>query len=271
METMARYFRFPEGFEQVLYLSQVQQALAIKTAAEGWRRLQPRCMGTLYWQLNDNWPVASWSSIEYGGKWKHLHYQAKRFYAPAAIVAVPVGQTNEIWAINDYGYPMTAEVKLDCLTFEGQSMKSINLTKEVAPRSALLLGTYPASTFGSEADRESRFVSLEMKAKVNGQTQTCRNDFFFNTFKKCELGDATVTVKTEKRGNEWLVTLTTDKPAFFVWLNVPQAKGEFSDNSFTLLPGKPITLSYCPKGDNPLSYEAFCKQLSVTHLRKTYR
>jgi beta-mannosidase len=271
METMARYFRFPEGFEHVLYLSQVQQALAIKTAAEGWRRLQPRCMGTLYWQLNDNWPVASWSSIEYGGKWKHLHYQAKRFYAPAAIVAVPVGQAHEIWAINDYGYPLTAEVKLDCLTFEGQSIKSINLTKEVAPRSALLLGTYPASTFGSESERESRFVSLEMNAKVNGQMQTSKNDFFFNTFKKCELGDATVMVKTEKRGNDWLVTLTTDKPAFFVWLNVPQAKGEFNDNSFTLLPGKPITLSYCPKGNSPLSYEAFCKQLTVTHLRKTYR
>ncbi|HKL59607.1 MAG TPA: glycoside hydrolase family 2 protein, partial [Sphaerochaeta sp.] len=82
IENFSRYFRFPHGFEQMLYLSQVQQAMAMKTAIEYWRTLRPHCMGTLYWQLNDNWPVASWSSIDYTGKWKLLHYSARQFYAP---------------------------------------------------------------------------------------------------------------------------------------------------------------------------------------------
>ena len=83
-ENMTRYFRFPQGFDHFVYVSQVQQGLAMRTAIEHFRRLRPLCMGALYWQLNDMWPVASWSSLEYGGKWKALHYMAKRFLRAAA-------------------------------------------------------------------------------------------------------------------------------------------------------------------------------------------
>jgi beta-mannosidase len=65
---------FPKDFANFVYLSQIQQGLAIKTAVEYWRSLKPHCMGTLYWQLNDTWPVASWSSLDYGGSWKAMHY-----------------------------------------------------------------------------------------------------------------------------------------------------------------------------------------------------
>ncbi len=83
-ETMFRYFRFPRDFENFVWLSQVQQGIAIKTAVEAWRSLKPHCMGTLYWQLNDTWPVASWSSLDYGGGWKLLHHMARRFFQPVA-------------------------------------------------------------------------------------------------------------------------------------------------------------------------------------------
>ena len=66
----------------MVFLSQIQQGLAIKTAIEYWRSTKPRCMGTLYWQINDIYPVASWSSLDYGGQWKLLHYMAKRFFLP---------------------------------------------------------------------------------------------------------------------------------------------------------------------------------------------
>ncbi|HWP68555.1 MAG TPA: glycoside hydrolase family 2 protein, partial [Rectinemataceae bacterium] len=82
VDTILRYFRMPKGFRETLYLSQVQQAMAIKTAVEFWRSNRPRCMGALYWQLNDVWPVTSWSSLEYDGSWKLLHYEANRFYDP---------------------------------------------------------------------------------------------------------------------------------------------------------------------------------------------
>ncbi|KGF67012.1 beta-mannosidase, partial [Hoeflea sp. BAL378] len=85
VETLARYVRFPEKFEDMTWLSQVSQGLAMKTAIEFWRSCKPRCMGTLYWQLNDTWPVASWASLEYGGGWKLVHYMARRFYAPVLV------------------------------------------------------------------------------------------------------------------------------------------------------------------------------------------
>ena len=88
-ETMFRYFRWPERFDDFVWLSQIQQGLAIKTAVTHWRGLKPHCMGTLYWQLNDTWPVASWSSLDYGGGWKLLHHMARAFYAPVTVVAVP--------------------------------------------------------------------------------------------------------------------------------------------------------------------------------------
>jgi len=76
---MLDWFRLPANFEMTLWLSQVLHGMAMKYAVENWRRHKPRTMGTLYWQLNDCWPVASWSSIDYFGRWKALHYMAKAF------------------------------------------------------------------------------------------------------------------------------------------------------------------------------------------------
>ena len=102
IENFTRYFRFPHGFEQMLYLSQVQQAMAMKSAIEYWRTLRPHCMGALYWQLNDNWPVASWSSIDYTGKWKLLHYSAKQFFAPTLPIAYMKEQGKvEVYVVHD--------------------------------------------------------------------------------------------------------------------------------------------------------------------------
>ena len=88
-ETMFRYFRFPKDFPTFVWLSQVQQGVAIKTAVDYWRSLKPHCMGALYWQLNDTWPVASWSSLDYGGGWKLLHHMAQRFFQPVHVAAIP--------------------------------------------------------------------------------------------------------------------------------------------------------------------------------------
>jgi len=124
-EMFTRYFRFPESFASFLYLSQVQQALVIKTGVEHWRHLRPVCMGTLYWQPNDNWPVCSWSSLEYGGKWKLLHYMAKRFYAPLLVSAFQSRTGNvEIWITND------SVAKVGSLTL--QLLQSIQLRLNMA-------------------------------------------------------------------------------------------------------------------------------------------
>jgi beta-mannosidase len=82
---MNRYYGEPKDLSSFLYSSQVLQAEAVKTGAEGWRRARPQTMGTIFWQLNVCWPVASWSSVDYDGRWKALQYYARRFYAPVLV------------------------------------------------------------------------------------------------------------------------------------------------------------------------------------------
>jgi beta-mannosidase len=90
VEYISRLYRFPKDYAALAYLSQLNQAYCMKVGVEHYRRSMPRTMGALYWQINDCWPVASWSSIEFGGRWKALHYEAKRFFAPALVsVHVP--------------------------------------------------------------------------------------------------------------------------------------------------------------------------------------
>ena len=79
---------FLRGGDAKSAVSECEQGLAIKTAVDYWRSLKPHCMGALYWQLNDTWPVCSWSSLDHGGNWKLLHHMAARFYAPVTVVAV---------------------------------------------------------------------------------------------------------------------------------------------------------------------------------------
>ncbi|MBR4171017.1 MAG: glycoside hydrolase family 2 protein [Kiritimatiellae bacterium] len=272
LSTMANYFRFPEGTDAVLYLSQVQQAMAIRTAVEAWRHLQPRCMGTIFWQLNDNWPVASWSSIEYGGKWKHLQYHAKRFYAPLAICATPSDfdpNLIEIWAVNDHDETLTCAAHADLWQVDGdRANQRFDLSTELAPRSAKQLKSVRVSEFGNDKERLSRFLALEISAVVNGKREISRNEWVFTKYKTFNLSKADVKVKAAERNGEWMVEVSTDRPAFFVWLNT-SVPGEFSDNSFLLLPGQSKLLTFKRKGAG--TFDEFQKSLSLMHLRKTYR
>ncbi len=251
VETMGRYFRPPVGMDAVLYLSQVQQAIAIKTAVEGWRAQRPRCMGTLFWQLNDNWPVASWSSVEYGGKWKHLHYQAKRFYAPLAVVGLPEGK---VAVLNDTAAEAKGELTFEYWGFDGKVLKSEKKPVVVKPDSAAVVASYEKM--------ENAFLHLVLKTSEG----TFENDWMFDSYKNYDLADAKVEAKVEGLR----VTLTTDKPAFFVWANAKGIRGEFSDNSFTLLPGRPKTIVYKPKSEGVTS-SRFGQSFSVMHLRQTYK
>jgi len=137
IEMFTRYFRFPVGEEAVIYLSQLQQALAIKTAVEFWRTLKPYCRGTLYWQFNDNWPVASWSGIDYYGEWKQLQYHAKRFYAPLLVTAfrMPDG-VPELHVVSDLNTAFDGEVRATFIDFNGQSRQQLRWDVSLSPQQA---------------------------------------------------------------------------------------------------------------------------------------
>lgn len=118
--TMAREMRIPKNFDSFCWVSQINQAMAIRTAVEHWRRLRPWCMGTIFWQVNDLWPVASWSSIDYHGRWKVLQHFAGRFFAPLLPSLVVQDDRLQIWAASDLHEETDIAGELELFTWDGQ-------------------------------------------------------------------------------------------------------------------------------------------------------
>ena len=94
-------YKYPKDFDSLLYASQLIQAEGLRYGVEHWRRNRGRCMGAIYWQLNDCWPVASWSSIDYFGRLKALHYAAKKFFSPILLSACEEGTRVSLHVSNE--------------------------------------------------------------------------------------------------------------------------------------------------------------------------
>lgn len=233
VETLARYFRFPEKFEDMTWLSQVSQALAIKTAIEFWRSSKPRCMGTLYWQLNDTWPVASWASLEYGGGWKLVHYMARRFQAPVLVTAQPDAESGDIvlWAVNDTDNDVSLTVSVRRVS-SGGAVSNCGFWSCLCPTDrAVEVARLPASAFA-----EDEFLHFGWQDAGGGHTG--ENDYLLGRPKDYRL----VTPKIEIVETEAGVTLSSDVPAFYVTYD-HGGSDIWSDNGFILLPGVPKLLT----------------------------
>ena len=264
-EMFTRYFRMPDGFANFVYLSQVQQGLAIKTAVEHWRHLRPICMGTLYWQLNDLWPVCSWSSLEYGGKWKLLHYMAKRFYAPTIVSAFQTREDAlEVWVTNDRPDTVDTNVSLRLFDFAGNELKRCDFAEKVAAGSAALQGKFSvADLVDARADVFSLF-------DLQVGDEHFRNEHVFTTWKSCELPRAHIEVQVKAlEAGKFSLTVSTDAPVFYLTLNAEGIGGEFDDNCFALLPNEEKILVFKAK-TNDLTPDILEKAIQVQHLRSTY-
>jgi beta-mannosidase len=264
METMTRYFRFPRDFEQTVYLSQVQQGLAIKTAIEYWRSTKPRCMGTLYWQINDIWPVASWSSLDYGGQWKLLHYMARRFFLPINVVAVPEKETGAIVlrAVNDSPAKASITVEANAVNMAGQVRKLAEKTTAAPVTGAVDVLRLKAGALGD--DEFLLFAWRDGEGRLLGE-----NDFFPKAYKYYDLPQAKVSAAWASDAEGAKVTLTTDAVALFVAAS-SSTPGVFSDNGLTLLPGRPATLRFAPRLGAKGGERDAARGFRVRHLRETY-
>ncbi|WP_068109251.1 beta-mannosidase [Tropicimonas marinistellae] len=235
-ETMFRYFRFPSGFENFVYLSQVQQGLAIHTAVTHWRSLKPHCMGTLIWQLNDTWPVCSWSSLDYGGGWKLLHHMARRFFAPVHVSAVPQGDTVALRAVNDRAGVVELTVEATAFTMDGTLRSLGSETVTVAPDSAV-----EALRVTGLHDDEMLFFRWRIPGGSEGT-----DHFAPQPYKSYAVQPPAIAMQIEQGDAGLTVTLTSERPAFFVTLEA-DVPGRFSDNAVLLLPGQPASITFTPR------------------------
>ena len=249
-ETMERYFRPVKDVASELLLSQFQQALAIQMAVDAWRAEQPRCMGTLFWQLNDNWPVASWSSTEYVhgtvvNKWKPLQYLAKRFFEPVHVTLAPDGTVS---VINDTDKAIEGEVVAAYSPFDGGKEVSVKIGRVKVPACS-------AVKVGKAEERPTAALRLAFLGTTYAENFPVRQRYNDVTLPKAN-------VKVEVDG--FRVILSTDKPAYWVWANAKGVAGEFDDNAITLVPSTPRVLTFTPKGK--VTPEQFKAALTVVNL-----
>ncbi|MCR9414542.1 glycoside hydrolase family 2 protein [Vibrio alginolyticus] len=250
-EMFTRYFRFPSGFESMLYLSQVQQAIAIKTACDHWRAISPVCRGMLYWQLNDNWPVSSWSSLEYSGRWKQLHYHAKRFFAPQYLVFSEHTGKLSLHLLNDAKESASVNALLKWVDWQGEEKQCWSLEQTVIADSNTIL--WQLDELIEKDELTSGFFYVEAQI---GEDRISNTWFSTHELKTLPIAKANIDVSIEGRR----ITLIADKLAFFVHLE-SDADGRFSDSSFTLLAKVPMTVEYL--GDDVSGMQ---QSLRVCHL-----
>ena len=260
MNRIARHFKLPPNAEDYFYLSQAEQALGLSTAAQWWRTLEPDCMGTIIWQLNDFWPGSSWSLIEYDGVWKQSCYAVKRAYAPYVITAVPGDVGKDVMVVNDARDKCALIARVEIWSFSGELLSSVDFPTELAYARAAKAGKLPEL-------RNDTFAFLSL---VSGDgILLATNTIIGGEYKDCSLGKPGIVVETSDKGRKWTIKLTSDLPAFFVWLEAEGIKGHFSDNSLTLLPGRPVELTFTPlNGD---SFESFTRALKITDLASIYK
>lgn len=256
-ETMFRYFRFPMNFADFVYLSQIQQGLAMRTAIEYWRSLKPHCMGTLYWQLNDTWPVASWSGLDHGGGWKLMHYMARDFYAPVAAVAIPSkdGATIAISGLNDTAEPVGT--RIDCFALSVSGARKDLGTHDIVlpPDRSIEIVSLAASDIPGDA-------ILHVATCLPGGTTTTRHHAP-KPYKSYAFAPPDIELSNLSTDGVLTIKLASERPAYFVALHC-DVPGHFSDAAFDLLPGEPRTVSFRP--DHPGTLADAARSLIVRDL-----
>lgn len=247
-EYMEKYLPVAKDFPSFLYMSHVLQAEGIKSAIEAHRRKKPYCMGTLYWQMNDCWPVASWASMDYYGRWKALHYYAKKSFQD---VMVSIDGTNsekvDVYVISDQLDPVEGTLISRLLNFQGEVIRefkdAVNLEGNIGnvilslSTAELLDGQNPAGTvLQAELVADERVIDWK--------------EHYFVSGKELKLQKPVLSI-TRVSDSEYMIE--TNTLAKQVWLSA-ENEGVFSDNYFDLIPGRPKRIQFFERKDGALVF-----------------
>jgi beta-mannosidase len=258
--------KYPKDFESVLYASQMMQGEAIRYGVEHWRRNRGRCMGAIYWQLNDCWPVASWSSIDYFGRWKALHYFAKRFFAPLLVSACEDGPRVELHATNESLQAAEGTLVWRLIDVEaGVVAEGAEPVKVEALSSRCFAELDYASMLRTRGEKRSRYLDFFFRTEDGGTLS--RGSLLFTPAKYFHLRDPYIALDIEETEASFVLMLKARSFARFVWLELSEADGIFSDNAFDLHAGEPLHIELAKASlSKPLSLRQVQEQIKVRSL-----
>jgi len=266
MHYMLSWFRMPRNFEMTLWVSQILQGLAIQYAVEHWRRNSPPSAGTLYWQLNDTWPVASWSSIDYHGRWKALHYLARRFYNPLMVSGVADDRGGiEVYVSSDLPAPSEATLSWTLTDLAGKTLEADGKALKVATRRSARVAKLNFAEHFQSAGPRGIIAWLELS--VDGETVSSSVVTFAKP-KHLDLPDPEISATVKKADGGFELNVKAKRPALWAWLELAGMDVRFSDNFFHLRPGRPVRLLARPARN--LKVNQVRKALNIRSLVDTY-
>lgn len=281
---IAKNFLYPKDFESVLYISQILQGVAIKTGVQHMRRNRGRCMGALYWQLNDNYPVASWSSIDYYGRWKALHYMARRFYEPLSqSLVIEKEDENELrskyskpavnvraYVMNDSQDSIGVRVSLTLRGIDGHEIVRYDDSSHAISGKVMALTEHDFSRYIDRNGAENVYIEADFAYtnKEHRYETAC-----FVPYKHLALQMPNIDIQISEDDEKFEITLTSDTFAPFVTVDIKGADGIFSDNVIDLTAGKERVIEIRKDaivGETVESVAELKNRLVITCLQDTY-
>jgi beta-mannosidase len=229
----------PKDFASFLYVSQVLQAEGIKIGAEHFRRSRPETMGSIFWQLNDCWPVASWSSIDYNGRWKALQYYARRFYAPLLVSPHVEDGMLKTYIVSDKVQPVSGDLHLRIVDFDGKVVKETTQPVSVPGLSSQVYWQWPLSDLGGADDTDAAREVAVADLVVDGESVS-RNLIYLVPTKLVHLPEAHISAELTQATDGYHLKVSSPVLARSVYVTFGATSPELSDNYFDLLPGEAV-------------------------------
>ncbi|MFY0601982.1 MAG: glycoside hydrolase family 2 protein [Cyclobacteriaceae bacterium] len=234
-EYLLRDYKEPKDFQSFIYASQVLQAEGMKKGIEAHRRNKPFCMGTLYWQLNDCWPVASWSGIDYYGQWKALHYKVRDGYADTLICGTFVEGKIEVFIVSDLIQKQKGEFSVEIADFSGKKIFGHRQKVQIEANTSRKMFCDSISHVLGNNDPKSVYISLSLS--IAGE-MVSKNIYYLKPPKDLKITPPVITHSVQNCHQTYQVKLLSDVLAKNVYVEFEGEMGNFSDNFFDLLPGE---------------------------------
>jgi beta-mannosidase len=262
---LLRDYSEPKDFASFLYASQVLQAEGIKIGAEHFRRSRPETMGSIFWQLNDCWPVASWSSIDSYGRWKALQYYARRFYAPVLVSPHVEQGAVKVYIVSDKTEAKPASLRVRLMNFDGKVLLEETHPVEVSPLTSKVYLDWPLKklTDAGAADTSRVFVVAELTA---AGAQVSRNLTYLAPVKEIHLKPAQLKVETTGSNGSYKIRVSSPVLARSVYLSFANLDVKVSDNYFDLMPGETVEIA----ATSAASLDSLKAQLKVVSLTDAF-
>lgn len=254
---MGLYASVPEKLTDYIYISHYIQTFGISTAIEAHRRSMPYCMGTLYWQYNDCWPVVSWSGIDYYGRKKALQYHIRKLYQPVIVSIVESNGKLHFWGISDNIQPEKPLLKISCMDFSGKKLWSKKIHFKLEPGNSIKIAEIDTKKYTNQSSK------IFITASIYDKNILLAEKIYYPAYPKDQiLPDCRVSIQCSDIENEFCLKVSAPYLCRFVELSYENNTDMFEDNYFELLPGRPheVKILYQPENFD-------CSRIQIRKLR----